>query len=88
MDATALLRAPAARLGSGNGGPRPKVESPIQGIDMSIILGGPGAALPAQSLPESPKKAEKPQDPPDQTIGEPQPITALIVPTIAPAPIH
>ncbi|KAL8880638.1 MAG: hypothetical protein Q9198_001991 [Flavoplaca austrocitrina] len=52
IDATALLGAPAAHLRGGNGGPRPKLESTVQGNEMSTILGGPGPLRRRNHLPK------------------------------------
>ncbi|KAL8849339.1 MAG: hypothetical protein Q9221_005690 [Calogaya cf. arnoldii] len=83
-----ILQAPAAPVGGGGHNPLPEPETTVPGNEMSSLLGGPGAGPPVQPPPEGTSLPNVPKDQPGQTFGEPQPITALPAPTIAPAPIQ
>ncbi|KAL8651693.1 MAG: hypothetical protein Q9226_004594 [Calogaya cf. arnoldii] len=83
-----ILQEPAAPVEGGGHNPLPEPETTVPGNAMSSILGGPGAGPPVQSPPEGTSLPNVPKDQPGQTVGEPQPITALPAPTIAPAPIQ
>ncbi|KAL8710604.1 MAG: hypothetical protein Q9220_004828 [cf. Caloplaca sp. 1 TL-2023] len=81
-DASQILQAPNRGGGGGRGGnPLPEPETTVPGNDMSAILGGPGGSPPKDSPPQ-----ESPKATPEQTVGEPAPITAAPAVSVLPLP--